>query len=814
MKIRKTKHHKLSPITRLISIAAIGALVFATSANAQEDEEEIKELGEYVIIENLQSAMIVPTDKPVSSTYGFEDEVFNIPRSMAIVTGEQMEIFGIELVEDIRQFSSGIAVVTSFGFQGTPFVRADLSEAYQNGMRRFFQQSAGPTNFNGVENIEIVKGPAPANLGISSYTGGYINYTTKKPYFDKFRGSVGARFGNISSDGRGWDDFSFTLDAGGPFSDELAYRLSFTGQLSDGWHEFSGTDNFALYVALGWRPSNRFRIDFSAEVYYEEWVPVTGLNRPTQDLVDDFTYLSGQPFPILLPTPFGDILGGYILPAALATEVKIEPWRQVSDPDDQDRGTNVTGHLKATYELNDNMTLVNHTYLEWNTYIDVFEYNYIEYVPNDWVFENRFEIQGNWGGKSTYSQETTTGVTFRYNFNESYHRFFAEHWNIFDLTLDPATGRNWDIRRQELGIPFPSFNEFAEVVIPKKPSQTAEAGGADFPNNFNTSEDTLKTIGFFHNHKIELFEENLTIYASARGDYGWGEIENPLPGPVPFVGDASAKDTTLWWTLSGSLVYRPREELSVYFTYQKNHTLVGNVFVGGLIWNPEDGLGGEVWDANSELWEVGLKYAIKDDLLLTFAVYHQERVRQNFLGTAPDNLEVKGFEMDVTYQPGERFWMVANFTYQDATLIDFPDPLVGVILSPLGFGTDIIADDLGFTTFFGVPPGRQNIRHSGIPLYYFNAYFLYAFENGFGIAGGPQWQGGYDFDMVNSIKIGDQLIFNLSLFYEKGPWRFKTDLLNLFNEKTFNSNLQTASYGDLLAVGLPMHARFSVTYSF
>ncbi len=109
----------------------------------------------------------------------------------------------------------------------------------------------------------------------------------------------------------------------------------------------------------------------------------------------------------------------------------------------------------------------------------------------------------------------------------------------------------------------------------------------------------------------------------------------------------------------------------MYFTYQKNHTLVGNVFVGGLIWNPEDGLGGAVWDANSELWEVGLKYAINDDLLLTFAVYHQERVRQNFLGTAPDNLEVKGFEMDVTYQPGERFWMVANFTYQDATLIDF-----------------------------------------------------------------------------------------------------------------------------------------------
>lgn len=784
--------------------------LLSPGAFGQNDEDTV-ELEEYVIVDNIQSAMIVPTDRPVSSTFGFAEEFINIPRSISVVTGEQMEIFDIELVEDIRQFSSGIAVVTSFGWQGTPFVRADLSEAYRNGMRRFFQQSAGPTNFNGVENIEIVKGPAPANLGISSYTGGYINYTTKKPYFDRVRGSIKETFGAISSDGRSWDDHRISVDIGGPIRDTLAYRVSFTGQRASGWHEFSGTDNAALYFALSWRPDDRLKVDFNTEIYYVEWVPVTGMNRPTQELVDNNIYLAGQPFPILIPTPLGAILGGYVLPETAATRVEIEPWRQLADPDDQDRGTNYTAQLQTTYRLNDNFKLVNMINLEWNKYIDVFEYNYIEYVPNDWVFENRIEFQGEFGSRN--AQKTTTGVSFRYNFNESYHRFFAEHWNAFDLTLDPVSGRNWDIRRAQLGITGTTFTEYADIPIPKKPSQTAEAGGANYPNNFNTSEDTLRTIGLFHSHKIEL-NEQLTLYASGRIDRAWGEIENPLPGPPPFVGDASAKDKAWWWTVSGSILFRPSEEISAYVTYQKNHTFVGNVFVGGLIWNPDTGLGGEVWDADSELLEGGIKYAIADDFMFSITGYNQDRVRQNFLGTAPDDLNVKGVEIDLTYQPGDRFWLVANYTFQDATLKNFPDPLVGAILSPLGFDTNIVVDDLGLTTFFGAPPGFQDIRHSGIPRHFINLYALYAFPNNFGIAGGPQWQGSYDFDMVGRIKIEDQLIFNLSLFYEKGPWRFKADLLNLFDAKTFNSNLQIASYGDLIAIGLPMHARFSLTCTF
>ena len=99
---------KLGKLSQFLGFSCICSCLFLLIPNAiGQSEENVLELEEYVIADNIQSAMIVPTDRPVSSTFGFAEEFINIPRSISVVTGEQMEIFDIELVEDIRQFSSG-----------------------------------------------------------------------------------------------------------------------------------------------------------------------------------------------------------------------------------------------------------------------------------------------------------------------------------------------------------------------------------------------------------------------------------------------------------------------------------------------------------------------------------------------------------------------------------------------------------------------------------------------------------------------------------------------------------------------------------
>ena len=94
---------KLGKVSQFLGFSCICSCLFLLIPKAiGQSEENVLELEEYVIADNIQSAMIVPTDRPVSSTFGFAEEFINIPRSVSVVTGEQMEIFDIDLEGNSR----------------------------------------------------------------------------------------------------------------------------------------------------------------------------------------------------------------------------------------------------------------------------------------------------------------------------------------------------------------------------------------------------------------------------------------------------------------------------------------------------------------------------------------------------------------------------------------------------------------------------------------------------------------------------------------------------------------------------------------
>ncbi len=792
------KCHPLRPLAFGLGLG-VSTFLFHPALHAQvneasvplteAEEEELQVLPEFAADNTLTGAMVVPSSKQSEAVFGFALDVANTPRNISFITAEQIEIFDITNVEDFGRFSSGISTVTSFGDQATPFIRGDLSEAYVNGIRKFFQQSAGPVNFNGLEGIQVVKGPAPSNLGPTNYTGGFVNYTTKRPYFDAFQGSIKTRFGEWTPRDDSFFRNETTFDFGGPLSDETAYRFSFTGTYNEGFYDFVDSESIAAYGAISHKLTDAITIDFFVDAYYVEWVPYSGINRPTQALVDDFIYTGGATVGLVpgVTSPFGF---GANLPSANVNLVQIDNTANLGSDGDQGRGTNVTTQLLVTNQINPSWRLKNITSFEYNRYKEFFEYAYTEYVPRDFIFEERLEFLGSFE-KLGIEQRTSTGAAFRYQFNESYHFLFEEQFNVFDVSAGPAIDPG----------PFPGA-----VPVPGSPF-VAEPGGGAFGQNPATSTDFITTIGAFHTHEADI-NDWLTLVASGRLDWAYAEIENPLiTGTAPL---NNQNNDELLWNFAASAIFKPREDTNVYVTFQSNKSYLANIFTGGLQYDTNSQLGDELFDARSELIEVGVKFTVDEKLFISGAAYYQERTRQN-RSFAQDNLEVRGLEAELSYQPSEFFWLTANYTFLDAELVDF-NP-VGNILTLPAFAPDIPLDDLGLLS----PPGTfatDTYNHPGLPSHYLNIYALFAFQNGIGLAGGFQYQDSYNLDLFGSVKIPAQFVVNATLYYEWENWRFQIEGQNLTDERIFNPNLPIVSGGSLVSVGLPRRFSFSVAYNF
>ena len=605
-------------------------------------------------------------------------------------------------------------------------------------------------------------------------------------------------FGTIFPEGDSFFNNETTVDFGGPINEKHAYRVSVTFDTSEGYYDYTSSDSFAAYFSMTHLLSDSFRINWFVDAYYVEWQPYTGINRPTQDLIDDLDYLTG------------DIADGSIVPngpgagftvAGTTGVVRLDKTANTGSPNDQARAKNLTAQLAMTKEVNPDWMIKSTTSFEYNDYKEYFEYAYTEYVPTDFIFETKLEWIGSWElfGMQTQS---STGTSFRTQYNESYHYLYDEFWNIYDINAGPAEYGDTGLFRTPQGVVVDGF--------------LVEPGGQGFPANQATNEDWFSQLALFHTQDLEL-NEWVKLYGGVRGDLAWAEIENPAEapgfGPFPPVGPNKAENNDIFlWSVNGSIVVTPPDlPLNFYFNYQKNKSYLGNIFTGGLAYGGPTGdpLDDDLFDAESELFELGAKVDLSEELFLGLSAYEQTRTRLNRNFSA-DNLEVTGFEADLTYQPSENLWFVANYTYLDAELQDFA--IAGNILSPAGYEIGNTVNDLGFSNpanFAG-----DDYKHPGLPEHYFNAYVAYSFDNGIGLTGGFQYQGAYYLDIDESVEVPEQFVFNASIYYETERWRFQLEGLNLTDEDTFNPNLPLVSSDDLVSVGLPTRFRFSATYKF
>lgn len=472
---------------------SVPALAAETAADAADSVDSDAESPAILVTGSRESDTVLP-QRPPRSIYGLEASVVDTPRSISQISGAQLERDPLKSTDDFVKYAPGITRGGGQGNNASPSIRGIASEVFQNGQRIYKEGNDHPLNLNAFEGADIVAGPSSVIFGPSSGTGGYVNYITKKPFFDQHRTQVSAEIGSwVPGDSsESWSDFALTADTGGPISDKLAYRVSLRGKRGGTYYRNVENNYNSAYGALTWKPDSAVTVDWNlAYDDYYDFNVTRGWNRPTQELVDNFgSYYAGRatplintpgvgiwspvfassdptaapigwqtrtrsgqarflpgpvqttPLPSATPAGAGTIVGWIYDPTIPGNELqKIKGSVGSGRPEDKSDATRLTSQLQVGWVLNDALNLLSSTYFQRsrndNDSVGSFLYRNRSTLV-DQRLELRAKAESQIGGL-TITLQSNTGFSYRsltYSAKSANNNF---NYNPYDLTLDPST---------------------------------------------------------------------------------------------------------------------------------------------------------------------------------------------------------------------------------------------------------------------------------------------------------------------------------------------------------------------------------------
>ncbi|MEM8796237.1 MAG: TonB-dependent receptor [Pseudomonadota bacterium] len=205
-----------------------------------------------------------------------EESLFDVPASVVVVSGTQIQRSGLDRAEDIALVTPNFNTVGGAPGTREPSVRGIANEvgisATSPSVGVFVDGViTNPTAaLAGVsqptldlERVETVLGPSNNNFGRGT-VGGAVNFVTKKPT-NEFEASFTGDIGSFP-DGKG----TFVVNA--PIIEDglLSARLAFSGAASDGFVSVGGdgpdqigTEDYSLRFSLRSKPTDRLTLDSS-----------------------------------------------------------------------------------------------------------------------------------------------------------------------------------------------------------------------------------------------------------------------------------------------------------------------------------------------------------------------------------------------------------------------------------------------------------------------------------------------------------------------------------------------------------------------
>jgi catecholate siderophore receptor len=716
---------------------------------------------------------IVPTVRPFNSVFDMNEEILDTPRSVTIISSAQLDAIDIQDVRDFSELTSSSYTATNFGAASNPTIRGQYADIFLNGMRERATSNGNgmPIDFNAIESVNIVKGPASAVQGASSYVGGYADLISKRPYFDRFRGSAWATVGS-------YDTERWGVDVGGPVSEGLAYRVSYSGEDSGGFFWSQHAKNESIYAALTWRPSANYELFANVHGYLAEYTDNFGVNRPSQALIDDDLYVPGINVNNGPNLPPSDPQNSKYVEAAnnvvaFGAPVAFDRHTRLENPGDGSIARSLDFQAIQYFYIGTNLRIINpnlFSFVRRETYDSYF---FDEVINPDANFESRLEIQLKLARLSFNS-----GLNGRYTLTHGYNDYMFQPISVWDITKDPSFVNVKD------SIYFPGTAESGAGggPIPGFPGYFANSQVAGGNSNQSFSVDGA---AFFQG--IWSATDRLSLVAGTRVDYLHVHTIDPYtPG-------AEAGLNVLLPNENLSVLFKVTPTTTAYATYNFSRNPSGAAGEGGGfdgLTQRSDGtyyLPEFSYTEASELFEVGVKKGTLDNRFFAGLTLYQQTRTAGALNLPATTELVRGVEVELNYQPSRRFYLTFSYSLMAASV-------------PAGSLVDVMGsmNALGQYWAAGIGPSTQvtgRVKLQGQPRDQWNGLISYRLGTHWITSINGTLRDEINNNWAGTIVIPWEYSLNGSVAYETRDWAARLLVRNMTNAENWSP--PNSAYGNV-----------------
>lgn len=774
---------------------AISTLSLAVSQGVQAQQTQERDI-EVVEVKGNASSLgnLNPGDNQLKGLFGAGMSAAETPRSVTSLSSEALEAFNINDLHDIVKAAPNAYASSGFGTPSLPSIRGQLGELFQDGIRRQAGNNGFglPLSFNGVEQVDVVKGPSPVLFGSTQRNGGFVNLQTKAASTQGTQGKVTLRAGR-------WEQYSGQVDVNTAIEEgKSGFRVSAEYLDHGSFYDFAERDSVNLFAAYRYTPSDALTWDISAEYYDTDYPDNAGINRPTQSLIDDGLYITGQGV-----QPNGSKVPGAGAIISPTGEVVIPRNRVFTNPDDINGATTTVVRSSIDYQYADNITIRNLSYYQYLEREEVAQNSFVEIIDGADTFENRTEVDYQWSDSHT----TTVGLSIRYNDVLGYSQFTTEADNPIDLT-GPLSNRViplTDAQKARLVQLRPGV-----FVSPGAQYDLNGDGAGDF-NLSDTTDSTTWQTGIVVQQQSR-WTDNLTTIAGVRIDYYDVEARDALsPEGVEAASDTYS-DTLSSYQLSA--VYKLTNAVNLYAAFSENDA-TSNSMAGGTVLGGNNEIDPLNFATENTLYEVGVKYSPNGKWYAEASVFDQTRSLRNRDGSN-SGVKTQGAELQVFYEYND-VWVNAAYSYLDARFDDSAafQETSQVIDAFDSSRPDIInGTGVGSPSFAAFAPSDNRVQ--GIPRQMVSLNTGWQLTDDLAVGASALYTKSFPLDFLQTVNIRDQYSLDVNADYRVNEQlRVRADVINVTDQDNWQPLFEGGFFGATLVMpNVPRHLQLTMQYAF
>ena len=625
-----------------------------------------------------------------------EETLQNAPTTVAVVTAESIDRLGLDSLSDLSKTTSGLTFDDSFGRDGNrPVIRGQANLLGQSGVAFFidgiyYSGSLADYDVDGIERIEVVKGPQSALYGRNTYSGA-INIISKTAG-DKFEGKLSVDIGEN-------ERYDITAGLRGPITDSLSATVN--ARFYDFGGEFRNQFD-------GSKIGKQSSYSFSGAFKFDNGGPLAVALRSYYNRTDD-----GQP--AIFATSANDnnclpdngalyrgngrYFCGVIRPQAINTDFT----RQfVNSGDVGLESDQLNTSFRVDYDLSDKVTLSSLTGYNYRAATSALD---ADYTPNSFqttLFASfpigaplplapprnrRLSFVGSVSDFTFDSFQRTQDISqelrLQYDSDQLHLILGGYYFDQSDDTRDTRTLPADALARANANSVIAINAACARSPICAQPVPIAVALplSRDVNNVDITNKAVFGSIGFDITSKLSLSLEGR--YAEEKITQGTIDVDAGRPVPAPVIARAkftkfTPRGTLSWQFTPNNLVY------GVYAEGQKPGGFNGvSAIRGGLpSFGPE----------NVETYELGFKNRfLNGALTANLALFRNKitgyQLTQN-VSVPPNqvsavvnagNASIKGLELELRARPDRHLTVTANYSLADSKFTSGFDENQGVL---------------------------------------------------------------------------------------------------------------------------------------